>query len=128
LTFDGTDKAALSVTGGLFSGALEVNLLSGASMSFIGSGLLYDPSSGLLRGTLEDGSAISSLMTFDNFPTSYQYGYAPDGAEILTFVGVQSVPEPSSIVTLLIGTAAVAIVFVRMRLRRDWLARAFNSN
>jgi hypothetical protein len=125
LMFQGQGLATANISGGLFSGGFDLGLTDKASVNFIGSGLVFDPNTRLLTGTLEDGSLIDNLIDVDNPNTfhseftGYQYGVAPDGSEMVTF----SAPEPSSIVAFSVGLAVVAISFVKARRRRTGLSR-----
>jgi PEP-CTERM motif len=116
LLYNASNGVAANISGGLFSGAFDFRLSGGAEVNFIGSGLVFDPATSTLTGVLEDGSTVDSLISLDAAFRRYQYGVAPDGSEMVTF-GPQGVPEPSSIVTFLIGAAAVGTVFVGRRLR-----------
>ena len=117
LSFFGQDETTANISGGSFSGPIEIGLLNSSTATFAGSGLLFDPLAGTLTGTLEDGSAINNFILLENPLTTYMYGIAPDGSETVTFSIAQSAPEPSSVVTLLFGSAGVAIAFIRRRLR-----------
>jgi hypothetical protein len=116
LQLSASGQGSLTVSGGLFSSAIELGLTDAASASFIGSGLSFNPSTGVLTGALEDGSLINSFVQLDNAGTGYRYGVAQDGSQMLTF-GPQSVPEPSSVVTFSLGFAGVAAACVRSRRR-----------
>ena len=114
--------SALSVSGGLYAGPIELNLTGVATTTFIGSGLGFDPSTGMLTGTLSDGSVIDSLVLLDNPGTSYSYGLAPDGEGEVIFG--QAAPEPSSVVMLGIGAGAVVALFLRRGRVRAGRSRA----
>ena len=61
LVFLAQDMSGITISGGQFTLGLAYDLANGGTLTFLGSNLSY--SSGRISGTLEDGSAISSLLT-----------------------------------------------------------------
>jgi hypothetical protein len=116
-----TGSSSVTVSGGVFSGPILLELDLGATASFVGTGLQFDSSTGMLTGTLADGSAIDDFIALGG---NYRVSDGPDpggGSGIITF---NAAPEPSSIVILGVGAVAVAAV----ALIRSWRCRgAFSA-
>ena len=92
--FDSSEgDSTVSVSGGQFTGNMAIQLWGPSSLSFSGSGFEYNGSTGLLTGTLSDGSLLDVItntnfhdfpvITCDgsgtrsiNFRSSYASGYA----------------------------------------------------
>ncbi len=85
LLLSGYDTAALNISGGIFSGPIGLDLNGASSATFTGTGLQFDSSTGMLTGTLADGSAIDDLIRLGG---NYYISYGPDpggGAGSITF-------------------------------------------
>jgi hypothetical protein len=91
----------LNVTGGIFSGPIELEPYN-TNLNFFGMGFVYNYQTGSFTGTLTDGDMIDVVVP--NYTGSIQY--IVDGPNEVTFN--YGIPEPSSIVTLAIGLLGLA--------------------
>jgi hypothetical protein len=112
LRVGGVPGSDLVVTGGLFTGPINLALIDTASASFVGTDLNFDRHTGLLSGKLLNGDLIDTQVLLQQ-PTQVTYHSGPNG-EIATF----AIPEPSSFLTMAIGIGGVALAVATKRLRR----------
>jgi hypothetical protein len=115
LIFFGDGARVLNVSGGLFSGGVELGLFYGDSLNFFGQGFHLQDIAGTdwLSGTLADGTAFDEPILSGNGP--YTTLLRQSGVEEeFSFQGIQlypdsSVPEPSSWLLLTFGATGLAI-------------------
>ena len=107
------NPVSVTVTGGLFSGAIDIrSMYRNATVAFQGSGFSFTDNgngTGILRGTLKDGSAINTLVLDAGDTVSA-------GSSLVIFSGLAftAVPEPSPLV-LGAFTALASAAIVRFR-------------
>ncbi len=117
-SFSGADSlifggysSSLVISGGTFHNQMGFGLDDvGTSVTFLGTGLNYDSANGIITGTLDDGSVLSTTLQLGSVNPHLVIQVTNNSGEEIEFSAIASgsVPEPSSIVILAIGLLGLA--------------------